>query len=55
MEWLGKSFHDNSGNEHTIIGYRSRAPKRPVLTQRADGKQNIWPSDSVARHMKLKK
>lgn len=45
-EWLGKVFR-HQGVEHTIVGFRSAAPKRPVMTRTKDGKNFVWPTSNI--------
>jgi hypothetical protein len=50
-EWLGMSFKVDGGKKtHTIIGWRSRASKKPVLTS-CDGKEYVWPSNAIHARM----
>lgn len=55
VEWLGKSFTAHDGTEHTIVGYKVRARKRPVMTKADNGKTYTWPEDNIGRYMRLKK
>ena len=52
VEWLGQSFVDSNGTEHTIVGYKSRARKRPVLTEASNGSTYTWEARSVERMMR---
>jgi hypothetical protein len=51
-EWLDKTFRSH-GRTHTIVGYRTRARKSPVLTSADNGKQYIFSEEDIVRAMKL--
>jgi hypothetical protein len=50
VEWLGKVF-TAGGIKHTITGFRSKASKKPVTTKGSDGKNYVWPTQSVIVYM----
>lgn len=49
--WLFKEF-TAGGAKHRIVGYRSRASKKPVMTKTPDGLNYVWPAESVVAYMK---
>jgi hypothetical protein len=49
---LGRKFH-NRGVTHQIIGLKSGASKRPIITSGSDGKRYVWPHEIA--HLLLEK
>ncbi len=49
-EWLDKTFRSH-GKTHTIIGFRPRARKSPVITSADNGKKYIFPVEDVVGAM----
>ena len=48
--WLGKSFSFD-GDTFTIVGWKARARKRPVLCDKASGGRSVWTATSVKNLM----
>lgn len=49
--WLFKEF-TVGGVKHRIVGYRSRASKKPVMTKTDTGLNYVWSASAVAAYMK---